>query len=78
MLNQDLYSHLRATGRLAPRHVSRVNPDMANSDWRAGEAPVRWDVPFTDKLMVGLRRFFARRQDVPEQGAIHLSVKPRS
>ena len=62
MLNQDLYSHLRASGRLAPRDVPPINPDLANSDWRVGDAPGRWDVSFTDKLLITFRRLFSRRQ----------------
>ena len=39
----------------------KLHPELAHADWCVGDAPpTRWDVSFSDRLWVTLRRWFAR------------------
>jgi hypothetical protein len=39
----------------------KLHPELADADWCVGNAPPsRWDVSFSDRLWLTLRRWFAR------------------
>jgi hypothetical protein len=38
----------------------KLHPELADADWCVGDAPSRWDVSFSDRLWLTLRRWFAR------------------
>lgn len=38
----------------------KLHPELADADWCVGDAPSRWDISFSDRLWLTLRRWFAR------------------
>jgi hypothetical protein len=65
MLNQTLPSAPRPAGNNVTPISPDIAPDLANTDWCVGDAPTRWDVSFTDRLVVSVRRIFSRGQPPP-------------
>ena len=69
-----------STDARRPRVATRAFPEDFNGDWCVGSDPVRWDVPFTVRLMKELKRFFRRREFVSRAGetpAGSLAGEPR-
>jgi hypothetical protein len=61
MLNQLPYRSFPASGpQTAPRIHTEIPRREWNADWCVGDAPSRWDISFTDRLMLTLRRWFSR------------------
>ena len=59
-----IQNRLSPAGRVAVRAAPTIAPEFANSDWCVGDAPLRWDISFTDRLMLTFRRFFSRKHAV--------------
>lgn len=60
MLNQTLYRQAPRTENPAARGVN-ASRAMFNADWCVGDAPVRWDVSFADRVEMAVRRMFSRQ-----------------
>lgn len=48
-----------------PASPKQIGADRANADWCVGDASVRWDVSFTDRLMFTVRKLFTRNSLAP-------------
>ena len=59
MLNHTIYRQVSGTENPAARGV-QVSRDVFNVDWCVGDAPVRWDVSFADRVKWTVRRMFSR------------------
>ena len=59
MLNRTLYRQVSGTETTAARGVA-VSREMFHADWCVGDAPVRWDVSFADRVKWTVRRMFSR------------------
>ena len=59
MLNHTIYRQVSRAENPAARGA-KVSRDMFHVDWCVGDAPVRWDVSFADRVKWTVRRMFSR------------------
>lgn len=51
----------------------KLHSEMADADWCVGDAPSRWDISFSDRLWLTLRRWFARDVESSELPTLRIT-----